>query len=61
MLVFLHARVVRLVEKRQVEIGEIDQFDFELAVFRCVFGGPFANGRACAAWTCAADDHVKLQ
>ncbi len=53
--------MLRLVEHRQFEIGEIDQHRLELAVFGGDAVKPLGDFGAAAAGTGAADDGVEFQ
>jgi hypothetical protein len=51
--------MLRLVEHGQCDLGEIDDLHVESAVLVGVFGDPSTYGEACAAGSCAADDHLQ--
>src|SRR4029077_10965449 len=46
----------RLVEKRQVEIFDVDEFEFSVGTFLCGFVNPFGHGLAVATGPRASND-----
>jgi hypothetical protein len=56
----LEARMLRLVEERQIHLLQVDEIDRELPVGPGAFDEPFSDGTARPPLPSAGDDDVKL-